>query len=620
MNIVEFIIKLNDGYTLPLGKVTKSNAGASYTFDQLAEANKKLQGAVGKTSGSMGDLRAKITKLKEMREIIPSSAGKHLKDVTSEIHKLQAELDKLEGKKIESKGLFSGFSDAIPPILKNPLTLIGAGAAALVNRGMKNSQTKLDFQLMLGNDSGDQLFAGLKKIKPLLGGDTIDFGKQLLENGVSAQKVVPMLTSIGEVAAGNKAKLGVLTGAFSDMQKEGKLTESVMAQMESGGFKPLVVMSQTTGISLQKLRSRLEEGKISIEDVTKALQSSTGPGGQFYGNLEKISNSPMGGWNTLIEKVSEFADKLADKLMPIASVVIDYMITGFDILSGALSTVVGWLQPLAIWAQKNSDILMLFGSVIGGVAFSIKAITVAKTVWAAVTGGLTTVMGALNAVMLMNPIGIVIGLIAGLVAGVIYAWNKFEGFRKAMYGVWETVKSVFTSIGNLFKQIFSPIGEAITAFKEGRYMDAAKAAGKLVFNLTPMGIVKNVVEFSKGGGFDDVGQSYSRGAAKGAKSWADSQAEKAAGITGTDKAFGMSDDDKAKYLQKRDTSSTAKAKEGINAISGGGIKNITVTIGKMIDGGITVHLQNGTKQMAQEIERLVEESMVRAIASATNRG
>ena len=34
-----------------------------------------------------------------------------------------------------------------------------------------------------------------------------------------------------------------------------------------------------------------------------------------------------------------------------------------------------------------------------------------------------------NAAMSANPIGIVVAAVAALVAGVIYAWNKFEGFR-----------------------------------------------------------------------------------------------------------------------------------------------------------------------------------------------
>jgi hypothetical protein len=120
--------------------------------------------------------------------------------------------------------------------------------------------------------------------------------------------------------------------------------------------------------------------------------------------------------------------------------------------------------------------------------------------------------------MAANPIGLIIAGIAALVGGIIWAWNKFEGFRRVVLGLWESFKQVFTNIGNFFKKIFEPIGEAITAFKEGRWADAAKAVGKMVFNLSPVGMVTNAVKFTAEGGLTKgVGEAYQKGAEKAAR-------------------------------------------------------------------------------------------------------
>lgn len=625
-NIVEFILQLQDEASNPLKDFAANTKGARYTSDQLTEANKRLKDATGKSSGSISDLKSKIQKLNEMRELLPANATKHMKTVNAEIAALQKNLDKLEGRKVSGGGLFKGLTDSLPSLLTNPLTLIGAGAAAAVNQGMKSSSQKLDLQLMLGDDAGSSLFENLKRMKGLLGEGIFDFAKDLKASGVAVDQLVPRITQLGEVARGDQQKLAALTSQFGELQKEGKLTDGILANLKANGFDPLVSISQMTGEKIGSVVRRFEEGKVSAKEIGKALEAATGPGGQFYGNLEKIANSPQGGWNALIDKVTTFTTKIGEDLLPVVTPVIDFLIDGFDTVVDSISAVVGWLQPLFKWAKQNADILMVFGGAILGAVAAIKAINMAKAAWTAITEGLTVVQGALNAVLLANPISIVIVAIAALVAGIMIAWNKFEGFRKFMYGLWETIKSVFTSIANLFKKVFEPIGEAIAAFKEGRWMDVAKAAGKMMFNLSPVGIVKNVVEFGKDGGFDDIGNAYARGAAKGAKSWAEDQKSKEDANSASLKAVngvGESDAQRA-AREKKQRQEEARlradknAKEGINAISGGGVKNITVTIAKMFDHP-TYILQNGTKQLAAEIDRLVEESVVRAITSASAR-
>jgi phage-related protein len=59
-----------------------------------------------------------------------------------------------------------------------------------------------------------------------------------------------------------------------------------------------------------------------------------------------------------------------------------------------------------------------------------------------VTKAQTIAQTALNAVMSMNPIGVVIALVAGLVTAFIVLWNKSEAFRDFWIGLWDTIKSV----------------------------------------------------------------------------------------------------------------------------------------------------------------------------------
>lgn len=644
LNIVEFIVKLRDDSSGPLGELGKNTKAAKYTTDQLTDANKKLKEATGKSAGSISDLKAKIKGLQDMKELLPPGATKHMKAVNEEISKLQKNLSKLEGSKPTGlMGSFKGIADAIPPIFKNPMVLIGAGLTASINQGMKNSQTKLDFELLLGKDSGDNLYQSLKRLKPILGEGIFNFGKDLANSGVAADKVTPMLNNLGEVARGDEQKLAGLTQAFGDLQKEGKLTESVMSQMEAGGFKPLVLLSQQTGQSMATLRRRFDEGKISAKEVGRALEAATKPGGQFYGNLEKIANSPMGGWNTLIEKVKELTSWLGDALMPIVSVVLDYLIGGFEMVAAGVKTVVEWMEPLAKWTKENSDLLGLLASTLGGLVIGIKAVTVAKTLWVAVTGGLTTAVQAMSASIMAIPvIGWILAAIAAIIAAVVYLRNNFEGFGEFFSNLWEQCKASFSLFTINIKQgfefvmyhlqrawlkfqdfhqfltgVFQNIGNAIKLAFQFKFSEAkealtakitTKASGEIDALEKEHEKKSEDFEKQKAEQFARIVSHPLAGIIKRKKDESESASD-----ASTD-AVGASDKQKQDYLTARDTKS--KTTEGINAVSGGGVKNITITVQKMgCDNEFVI--QGGTKQAAMDLGRMIREEMVRALASAS---
>jgi len=589
-NIVEFILSLKDQWSNPMAHVTKSTAGAGYTIDQLNESNKKLREAAGKSAGSIADLRGKINALRQTKELIPISATKQMRELTREIDKLQGALDKAEGNKGAIGGMFSG----LPKLL--PIAAVTAGITHLVGGAMKGGKVKEQFKNDFGAAAGAGLYEGLKKMKGILGEGVLDLGKQLALAGEPIAKVEDKIKRLGDVANGDEAKLSALVSGFAQLRKDGRLTESTLSALEAGGFKPLVLMSQQTGMSLARLRERFAAGKISAKQIEEALRKATDAGGQFAGNMDRLANTPQGHWDTLVAKVLELGEKISGFLLPIVLPAFNFIADSIDMVSEGISVLVDWLQPLVKWGKENAAMLQIFGGAALGMAAAIKTVNVVKSVWMGLTTKLIPKIIAMNAALFANPIGLVIGAIAALAAGIAIAWNKFETFRKVVYGVWETVKSVFTAIGNLFKQIFEPIGEAIAAFKEGRWMDLAKATGKMLFNLSPVGIVKNVVEFSKNGGFDDVGKAYERGAAKGAESWAKSQAEKEAdrNKASIDAVTGMpTDNSKDRYNRTQDSNNV---QAGINAISGCGTKYINININKF-DYNLTYLCSNVTHQM-----------------------
>lgn len=115
---------------------------------------------------------------------------------------------------------------------------------------------------------------------------------------------------------------------------------------------------------------------------------------------------------------------------------------------------------------------------------------------------------AWNAALTANPIGLIIAGIAALVAGVMWAWNTFEGFRKAVFIVWEVLKAFGIGV----TKVFWGLGEVIM--------------GALTINPN---LIKKGLSDSVNGVKDaikEISEAGQKGSEEGAKSWAKSKETK----------------------------------------------------------------------------------------------
>lgn len=109
------------------------------------------------------------------------------------------------------------------------------------------------------------------------------------------------------------------------------------------------------------------------------------------------------------------------------------------------------------WAIDHASTL---GPIILGVATAFSVFAVAINI-GNIIKTVTTSMAALNAVLVANPIGIVIALIAGLVVAFIALWKNNETFRNKVIEIWNTVKDTFITVFTAIKSAASTIWNGI---------------------------------------------------------------------------------------------------------------------------------------------------------------
>lgn len=131
---------------------------------------------------------------------------------------------------------------------------------------------------------------------------------------IEAEKIMPLLRSIGDISMGDAQKFTSLSLAFSQMSATGKLMGQDLLQMINAGFNPLVQISEETGKSVGKLKEEMSEGKITVEDVTKAFISATSEGGKFHGMLQSQAQGMAGSFAYLRGAVADAMNDIGASL------------------------------------------------------------------------------------------------------------------------------------------------------------------------------------------------------------------------------------------------------------------------------------------------------------------
>jgi tape measure domain-containing protein len=215
------------------------------------------------------------------------------------------------------------------PAVQAAMAGLVAAGAGVVKVAMDMERVGVAFRVMIGDaEKSQQLLkdiADMARTSPLSIAQYQQAGQTLLQFGMQAGEVLPVLDSLGNIAAGDGEKLSRLALAFGQMQAAGRLMGQDLLQMINAGFNPLQEISERTGESMESLKKRMSEGAVSAAEVTKSFRAATGAGGRFAGMNEEISQTAAGVFATLQSEVYELAIAMGNVLLPTAKGVLAAM-------------------------------------------------------------------------------------------------------------------------------------------------------------------------------------------------------------------------------------------------------------------------------------------------------
>lgn len=612
-NVLEYILKIKD---LAQGPMMKFGEKVHQTFKRIEEDEKKLMQTNRYYGKSFDTIGASIDRLRAKARstvIISTQDIANVRAMNSEIarlERLQNRLATMNGSRLKSWGRDAMNHIPGAGLLMNPIVAAGAGLAAMANAGMTQQQHRVKYQTLTGSESaGNALMGNLQNMaakSPYRQDDVFESGTVLKGFGLSDNDTVSIMKMLGDVAMGSGNKLKELALVMGKVNTTGYLQGDELNSLIEKGFNPLNVIAQKTGKSYAELKKAMEKGAISSAMVTDALHSVTSEGGIFYNMTEKLSETFGGKLSTFLDNFSITLSKLGEVVLPFLSVGLEWLNTGLSILVDNMDILAPALMAVgAAWVYMN---LGQVGYMIGRVVMQVKA---------------------LNLAFLTSPFGLVVAGIMLVVGALMYLKKRFGTLENA----WVHVKDIFLSVWGAIKIAFDQYVDNIITGVQYLYYKVAGFFDRMAQKAWNLG--EAIVKAAK---FDFEGaseawnreeiSSYDKYASELYNKWKDNtygRLKATAGhlekikITWNDTAKssaegGVWEDAKSQSLGGASVIGAKGIKNTADSITGGGARNIYITLGKFQD-NLNVYVQ-GIKEGADRAQEQMEDMLLRVLNSA----
>lgn len=161
----------------------------------------------------------------------------------------------------------------------------------------------------------------------------------LISIGIDSKKVIPIMTTLGNVTSGmGTGSEGIkrATVALQQMNAAGKISAEDLNQLRDAGVPVFELLTAATGKTTAEIAEMRDKGQLGREELNLLMDAlETGRGFErFDGLMEKQSQSLTGLWETLKDT---FSVGMADAMAP-----------ALPLIKGMLGGTIAWLQTSGV--------------------------------------------------------------------------------------------------------------------------------------------------------------------------------------------------------------------------------------------------------------------------------
>ena len=451
---------LTKNVTTPMAAAAAAGVAAFSAVDEGVDTIVTATGASGEAlDGLVASYETIATSIPEELGDVASAVGK----VNTRFHTTGEELEGqttlfLQFAKITGGDVVSSV-DSADKVLKtfgktsdDASGLLGMVAKAAQDTGI-NAQGLLD-DVLANSATFKELNFSLE--------ESVNFMALLDENGVeSSTALAGLKKAVVNLTDAGMSESEALQTVIDKIKNAGSETEALTIAQETFGTKGAAEMA-----------TAIREGRLSLDDLSASMADYSTVVTDTYNNTMDGVDGATTAANAAKIAMSTLGETISDMLAPIFQRLTQLLIDAkarFDTLDDGqkqaivtIGLIVAAIGPALVIIGK---VITAVGTITTGVGSLVGF--VGGTVVPLITGTVMPALSGLWALMLANPMSIVIAAIAAIVAAFVLLWNKCEGFRNFWINLFSSVKSTVVDAKNNVLSTFDGIKNGISSRIEG---------------------------------------------------------------------------------------------------------------------------------------------------------
>jgi tape measure domain-containing protein len=262
-----------------------------------------------------------------------------LKDSASDkLDKIAGKMSGLSAKGEKLKNVFGKITGGLGKVGKGALSVAGSlgkvglaalgisdvavGALALscvqAARDAETLNTTMD--LLTGSaEKSKKVFADLDKEVGIFSRDTLrGLSVQMLDNGISTEKLIPTLKMLEGFSMGSAENLQKLTDQLTKVSATGTVTAQSLKALSMIGIDGQKEMQKQLGVTPKLFKKLLSAGRITFSDYERLLQRVYNSTDKYNQSIDKLSNTVNGKFDKMGNKFDVVKQRLTESIGRIA--------------------------------------------------------------------------------------------------------------------------------------------------------------------------------------------------------------------------------------------------------------------------------------------------------------
>ena len=252
----------------------------------------------------------------------------------------------------------------------------------------------------------------------------------LLSTGLSAEQARADILALGDAVSasgGGNAELQRMAVNLQQIKNVGKASALDIKQFAYAGIDIYGLLADSMGVTREEA-SKLD---VTYDMLSDALGKASKEGGKYYKAMEKQSKTYAGSMSNLKESIDVLKGELAQGLFE------------------AIKDLIPKLTEMFDWLTRNKDII---------IAIAIPTLAFINTiVGMMIISKVTAMFVAFFAVLVANPLMVIVAGIVALISAIVLLYNKCEWFRDGVNAIFEVIKAIWqTAFDFIYNTFIAP--------------------------------------------------------------------------------------------------------------------------------------------------------------------